>query len=161
MIKKSLILLISIVSMGAAASPQSSQLKQQILELDQVVFGKGYNECNVEALASVTSDSFEFYHDEHGITNSKQDFIQGIKNGLCTLDYKPRRELIDGTTEVYPLKKQGILYGAIQRGEHRFYAKYPDKKEVMTSIAKFTTLWILEDGQWKMSRVLSFNHHKP
>lgn len=161
MLKTTMLGLACCFSVAVSASQHNDKLKQEILQLDQVVFGQGYNQCDVDALAAVTSDSFEFYHDEHGITNSKSDFLNGIKNGLCQLDYKPRRELIDGSTEVYPLKKQGVIYGAIQRGDHRFYAKYPNKPEVMTSIAKFTTLWMLEGGKWRMTRVLSFDHRKP
>ena len=83
----------------------------------------------------------------------------GIKNGLCKMDYKATRELVAESLKVYPMKNQGKLYGAIQTGEHRFYAKYPDKEKVLTSTALFSHLWLLEDGEWKLSRVLSYDHH--
>jgi hypothetical protein len=52
--------------------------------------------------------------------------------------------------------KNGELYAAILKGEHNFYAKEPnDKPEYFTSSAKYSILWILVDGKWKMSRIYS------
>ncbi|MFT5255191.1 MAG: hypothetical protein ACI9RL_000530, partial [Candidatus Paceibacteria bacterium] len=64
----------------------------------------------------------EFYHDLGGITNSKRTFINSIKNGLYKSNvYRSRRALIAGSLEVFPLHKNDTLYGAIQKGEHRFF----------------------------------------
>jgi CubicO group peptidase (beta-lactamase class C family) len=60
--------------------------------------------------------------------------------------------------EVYPLEKNGVLYGAIQSGRHRFYEKSKDKPERFASIARFSHVWLLEDGTWKFVRGLSFDH---
>jgi CubicO group peptidase (beta-lactamase class C family) len=49
--------------------------------------------------------------------------------------------------EIYPLEKDGILYGAIQTGEHNFYALENDTQAYLTSIAKFTHL---DFGKWSL-----------
>ncbi len=35
------------------------------------------------------------------------------------------------------------------------------KPEYLTSTAKFTLIWLLENGKWKLSRCLSYDHQKP
>jgi hypothetical protein len=63
-----------------------------------------------------------------------------------------RRELVPGTLEVYPIAN----YGAVEIGVHRFL--HPGNiKDV--GEAKFILLWQRNDGVWKVSRVISFDHH--
>ncbi|WP_162087236.1 DUF4440 domain-containing protein [Chryseobacterium aquaeductus] len=50
------------------------------------------------------------------------------------------------------------MYGAIQSGEHQFYIREKDKKDVLGGQAKFTSVWTKKDGKWIMSDVLSYNH---
>ena len=106
----------------------------------------------------MVSDSFEFYHDKAGITFSKQAFISSIKDGLCNLPYKPKRQLVDSSLQVYPLEKNDVLYGAVQTGEHVFYAVEKGKAEYITSTALFIHIWLLEEGAWKLSRGISYDH---
>jgi hypothetical protein len=82
--------------------------------------------------------------------------------GLGVLSYKAIRELVKGSTEVFPMYKNGELYAAILKGVHNFYAKEPnDKPEYFTSSAKYTVLWILTGNEWKMSRIYSYDHQAP
>ena len=74
------------------------------------------------------------------------------------MDHKPIRKLVPGSMELFSLKKNGLLYGMIQRGTHEFYIKEKGKPLYKTGIAKFTHLWLLEDNAWKLKRVLSFDH---
>jgi len=59
------------------------------------------------------------------------------------------------------LDNNGQTYGALQSGEHDFYIQEPDKALIKTSIAKFSHLWVLVNGEWKLKRVLSFDHQEP
>lgn len=62
---------------------------------------------------------------------------------------------------VYQLKNNGQIYGAVQSGTHQFYIKEPAKAPYLTSRGKFTHLWMFEEGQWKLKRVLSYDHEVP
>ncbi|MEO0473943.1 MAG: DUF3471 domain-containing protein, partial [Bacteroidota bacterium] len=93
-----------------------------------------------------------------GLTSGREKMSSLIKNGLCgNADVRIRREFIDGSLELFPLNN----YGAILRGQHRFYQKDGDRKEYLTETARFTHVWQFDQGQWKMSRVLSFDHQSP
>jgi hypothetical protein len=151
-------LLSSISSIGQA---DTSQLFKTLKANDSLLFSIGFNTCDIAQFENLVADTFEFYHDVTGITSSKKAFIDGIKNGLCNMAYKARRELVENTLTVYPLKKDGVLYGAVQTGEHKFYVIEKDKPEYLTSTAKFTHIWLLVNGVWKLSRAISYNHVQP
>ena len=145
----------------SAQVEENAELFQTLKAQDSLLFNVGFNTCDIGQFEMLMSKDMEFYHDQSGITGSKAAFITGVKDGLCKLDYKARRELVEGSLQVFPMNSSGTLYGAIQTGQHRFYAKYPDKEEVLTSAAKSTHLWQLEEGGWKLTRVLSYDHHSP
>jgi hypothetical protein len=140
---------------------EKSQLFYLLKEKDSIMFELSFNQLNTSILEELATDNIEFYHDQGGATYTKEGFINGMKS-LGDLSYKARRELVKGSTEVFPMHKNGELYAAILKGEHNFYAKEPnDKPEYLTSTAKYTTLWILVDGNWKMSRIYSYDHQSP
>ncbi len=137
-----------------------TSLFQTIQKQDSLLFGITFNTCDLAPLEYLVSENFEFYHDKGGITNGKRDFINSLKNGLCAHPerYQSRRSLVKGSMEVYPLEKNGVLYGAIQVGRHRFYETIKGQPERFASIARFTHLWLLEEGQWRLVRGLSYDH---
>lgn len=153
-----LIPLLLLTTLANAQVKKSSELYKTIKEKDSLLFNIGFNNCDITQFKKLVSDNFEFYHDQFGITNSKFEFIKSIENGLCKLDYKPKRILDVKSLEIFPLKKNGVLYGALETGTHNFYAIEKNKDEYLTSIAKFTHLWILENGNWKLSKGLSYDH---
>lgn len=136
------------------------ELFAELKQKDSLVFNLGFNECDTAQLRILVSDDFEFFHDQSGLLDSKENFIRNIPN-LCNMNYKPTRALVDGSLEVFPLYANGVLYGAIQKGEHEFYGEEPGKPKYLTSTAKFTHVWILENGEWKLKRVLSYDHQSP
>ncbi|WP_341903447.1 nuclear transport factor 2 family protein [Fluviicola taffensis] len=157
-----LFLVICFVGSSAIASAQverSSELYQTILSKDSLLFTIGFNTCDISQFESLLSEHFEFFHDTDSISNRSQ-FLTGIRNGLCKspATYQSRRELVSGSTEVFPLYKKGKLYGAIQHGRHRFYENIQGKPERFASEARFTHVWILEDGVWKLNKGLSYDH---
>jgi len=153
-----LINLLLLTTLITAQVENSSELYQTIKEKDSLLFTIGFNNCDISQFKKLVSENFEFYHDQSGITTSKSTFIKGIENGLCKLPYKPKRVLAKNSLKIYPLKNNGILYGAIQTGEHHFYAIEKGKEEYLTSVAQFNHLWLLENGNWKLSKVLSYDH---
>ena len=160
------ILAISILITSFAAFSQNdenSELFNILKANDSLLFNVGFNTCDLSQFENLMTDDLEFYHDKSGTTNSLSQFMDVMKNGICSPsnNFKVRRELIKGSLEVFPLYNNGVLYGAIQRGEHRFYEKnmnQPEEPEKAGSIAKFTNLWILDNNQWKIKRILSFDH---
>lgn len=127
---------------------------------DSLVFELGFNNCDTTQFRNVLSDDFEFYHDQGGLLESKEAFIENIPN-LCKMNYKATRVLVDSTLAVYPLFSNGKLYGAIQTGVHAFYGEENDKPRYLTSTAKFTHVWIMEGDDWKLKRILSYDHVIP
>ncbi len=141
-----------------AQEKKDSELFKTLKEKDHLLFNVGFNTCDISQFEKIVSENFEFYHDKSGITNSKADFISSIKGWLCKADYKSVRELLEDSLEVYPLYNNGVLYGAIQTGKHRFYEFEKDNSKQFRSIAKFNHLWKLENGEWRIIRILSYDH---
>lgn len=136
-----------------------TDLARAIQQRDSLLFDVAFNTCNLQPLDDLISENFEFYHDKGGITHGKTAFINSLKNGLCgQAGYQSRRALVKGSLEVYPLAKNGVLYGAIQAGRHRFYENATGKPERFASIARFSHVWLLENGTWRLARGLSYDH---
>jgi len=145
---------------GPAQVSDDSEVYKALKTKDSLLFNVGFNSCNLGQFENLIAEDLEFYHDKSGVTNSMSQFMDVMKTGICnpTNAFKVRRELIKGSIKVFPLYDNGVLYGAIQEGEHRFFEKNNDQPEKVGSIAKFTHLWILDNNEWKLKRVLSYDH---
>lgn len=159
-----ILILISVLSLGVinplnAQVSEDSDLFKALKTNDSLLFNAGFNTCDLTQFKNLTTEDLEFYHDKNGIINSNEEFVNVMANGICKKDnpYKARRELIEGSLQVFPLYDEGTLYGAIQNGEHKFYERF-EGKEKAGSIAKFSSLWIYENNQWKIKRIYSFDH---
>jgi Domain of unknown function (DUF4440) len=142
-------LLCGAFAMSARAQAGATDpLFQTISSLDTELF-TAYNNCDIAKLGSLVSDDLEFYHDQTGLSVGKQVFLEAIKSNICG---KVRRELVPGTLEVYPLKG----FGAVEIGVHRF--SHPGHDDNLGE-AKFVQIWQNKDGVWKLTRVISFDHH--
>ncbi len=97
----------------------------------------------------MVAEDLEFYHDVTGFSAGRQSLLDGLKQNICG---KVTRELVRGTLEVYPIAQ----YGAAEIGVHRFH--HPGDRTNIGE-AKFITLWQNQDGVWKITRALSFDHH--
>ncbi len=148
----------AVFSTTAVAQTEQEKVTALIFHKDSL-FWNSYNNCDIATFKEFITDDVEFYHDNGGITLGATDLAASIKNTLCSNnDYHLRREVIPGTIKVFPLQKDNIVYGAIFSGEHYFYLTEKDKKERRDGWAKFTHLWIVKEGVWKMSRILSYDH---
>jgi hypothetical protein len=142
--------------MTSAQIDKNSDLFKTLKSKDSILFASSFNNCEIEKFEPIIAENFEFYHDLGGVQN-KEEFIAVIKNNLCTNPGMNQRSLVDASLEVFEMKKNNELYGAIQKGKHTFQQKINDKM-ITVGIADFTHLWILENNQWKLKRVLSYNH---
>tara|TARA_R110000787_G_scaffold86285_1_gene183950 strand:- start:1162 stop:1653 length:492 start_codon:yes stop_codon:yes gene_type:complete len=146
------------VSFVNAQVAEDNILFIQLQKMDNIVFEEGFNKCNLVKLEKTLHSEIEFYHDIGGMQN-KEDFMKNMKSNICSSpERKPIRKVVEGSIQVFPLYNQGILYGAIQNGSHEFWLKEPNKDLYQTGLAKFSTTWLLVDGEWKMKNVLSFDH---
>lgn len=146
---------------GFSQEKKSSNLYKTIISKDSLLFNVGFNTCDIAQFENLLSDQFEFYHDKDSIQD-KAIFLKNIRKGLCgsTKTYQARRDLIPESTEIYPLAKNGALYGAIQIGIHQFFEPTPAGKDKFGSTARFTHVWILENGIWKLRRSFSYDHQE-
>jgi len=143
-----LLLLVSTTARAQSIYDQPEQLKKAILENDGK-FWEAYNQCNIDQMVSFLAEDLEFYHDKNGLTKGLNDFKKALTEGLCANGPQLKRQVKEGSVEVFPLK--GV--GAIISGEHYFYIG-----DRPNGLAKFTHVWNYENGLWKMSRVLSYDH---
>ncbi|CAM1371965.1 Serine hydrolase (fragment) [Tenacibaculum litopenaei] len=142
---------------GFSQVSKQSTLYKTLAQKDSLLFERCFNRCELDTLSEIISEDFEFYHDQSGFSD-KSTFLASIKKAICSSPAaKPLRSLVPNTLQVYPLYKQGVLYGAIQQGHHEFSIA-TQKHNTATSRAQFTHLWLLENTTWKLKRVLSFNH---
>lgn len=137
---------------------ENQKLTATILHLDSL-FWKTYNECTTENSGQFLTDDVKFYHDKGGITDGEIALVASIKNNICgNQNQRIRREAVEGTVKVYPLRNGDSIYGAIISGEHYFYVTEKNKPEKREGLAKFTQLWLLKNSEWKMSVILSYDH---
>jgi ketosteroid isomerase-like protein len=127
-----------------------AELEKAIATLDTALFA-AYNQCDLEKFASFIADDVEFYHDKAGVTLGKEALTDAIKKNICG---KVTRELVPGSLQVYPMKG----YGAVEIGVHRFHHPGHEDTDIVGE-AQFIHLWQYKNGAWKITRVISYDHH--
>jgi len=125
-------------------------LFETVSKLDTELFG-AYNTCNLEKFGSLLADDLEFHHDVTGLSTGKQSTVEAVKANICG---KVHRDLAPGTLRVYPLNH----YGAVETGIHFFCSAKLDKCPEGSGAGRFTTIWQNKDGEWKATRIISYDH---
>jgi uncharacterized protein DUF4440 len=125
------------------------ELNKAIGALDAALFD-AYNKCDLATFGSLVDDNIEFYHDQGGVTLGRAALVEAVKKNICG---QVTRELLPNTLQIYPMKG----YGAIEMGVHLFH--HPGHPENGDGEGKFVHLWQYKDGAWKVTRVLSYDHH--
>lgn len=151
-VKSTFVLILTMAATNLYAQTKNqSDLFNTIQTKDSLLFEVGFNQCNLDQIKTLVVDDVEFYHDIDGITKSREKFLASIKSNLCTTGKNVIHRTQDkNNLEVFPLYRKGLLYGAIQNGSHRFGV----------TKASYSHLWLKEDNEWKLARVLSYNHHQ-
>ncbi len=122
-------------------------LFETVANLDRELFD-AYNTCDLKTLTTLVSEDLEFYHDKTGLAVGRETFINAIRNNICG---KTHRTLTPGSLEVHRLAH----YGAVEIGLHTF--SHPGL-DIDQGQAKFTTIWRYKDGNWQMTRAISYDH---
>lgn len=145
------VLLLGAVESAAAAERTPEQLTQVIDALDTAVFDT-FNTCADPAQlmkhAAYFDEAVEFYHDNGGVTWTRDEMIGRTRANVCG-NY--RRERVPGTLAVFPIKG----FGAIAQGTHRFCGMAETE---CAGEADFVMIWRERDDHWQVTRVLSYAH---
>jgi hypothetical protein len=147
------------VAAVAVAVPEGQPLQDAIAKRDAEFFEVFFVGCDPKRVAAMLTSDFEMYHDKEGlVADAAHGFVEQYAK-TCKARQKPdawrsRRELVPGTMTIHRLNN----YGAIEQGDHVFYERKGDGPEKKVGKARFTQVWKLEDGQWKLARVLSYDH---
>lgn len=129
--------------------PVDKPLYNTLLSQDSILFA-AFNNRNLEILKTFFSDKLEIYQDNIGVRNYEQS-IDAFR-GLFSQDYVLTRHLVKESLEVYPIKD----YGAIETGSHTFCHTENGKLECGTF--KFVHIWEHQNGQWKITRIITYDH---
>jgi hypothetical protein len=145
------ILLCAGAGAGIVQAAEDPALTATITGLDTDMF-VAFNHCDqpgqLDKYASYFDTNIEFYHDNGGVTWTRDAMIANTRNNVCG-NY--RRELVPGSLKVVPVKD----FGAIATGSHTFCHFNSNKCE---GIAEFAIVWRLRDGAWQVTRALSYGH---
>lgn len=137
---------------------ENDALADTVLREDRL-FWDAYNRCDVETMSQFFWPDVEFYHDKGGPILGLASLMATSRKNLCGKpDFRLRREAVPGTVKVFPLQNNGVTYGAVLSGEHYFFILQKGKPEFRDGLAKFVHVWLLKDGQWKMARIVSYDH---
>src|SRR5439155_17401793 len=117
--------------------------------MDSVLFN-AFNARDLERVGQCFDSSLEVYQDNIGVRNYSQSMEAFA--GLFKKDYVLTRRLISGSMEVYPIKG----YGAIQTGLHTF--SHVENGKPQSSTFKFTHIWQKRNGDWKITRMITYDH---
>ncbi len=138
--------------------PEPPELTAAIAERDTALFAVMFDHCDPAALAELVTEDIEFYHDRSGLTKTRAAFVDDYARGCIARQapdaFRSRRELVPGTLRVYAIP--GV--GAVEEGSHLFYERQGDGPEHLVGRARFSVLWRLEDGHWRLARAFSIDH---
>lgn len=127
-------------------SSTSGRLFTELVRMDSILFDIAFVSCDADRFRCLFTSDAEFYHDK--VPPAYDADVSTLEG--CPKDGGVRRVLVPGSLRVYPIAE----FGAIQMGEHRFL----EADSETGTIAKFVHLWSDRDGEWRIARVLSFDH---
>ncbi len=124
-------------------------LFNKVASLDSSLFA-AYNSKNLDLMKTYFTSDLEWYQDNGGLI----DFDKVFSNfqSIFNRDYDLNRYLIKESLEVHPIEG----YGAIEIGKHQF--KHIENGKLEIGTFKFLMIWKNDKGNWKISRVISYDH---
>lgn len=142
---------VAAASVGPADPTTSGPLFDELARADSLLFDASFARCDYQKAAAFLAPDVEFYHDKTGFHAGdavRADFRALTSN--CPSSHGVKREVVSGSLRVYPIKD----FGAVQMGEHTFR----EAGNPSATAARFVHLWSNRNGQWVLSRVMSFDH---
>jgi hypothetical protein len=138
-------------AMAGPAEPARARLEAEITAADARLFG-GLNNRDIAPMKEGFSPRLEFYHDRSGVTGYADNIAIFEKNFRSP--GRLRREAMPETVEVFPAGPDHAMHV----GKHRFCNKPSEQEPEGCSVYRFAMVWEREGGQWKLLRVLSYDH---
>ena len=138
-----------LVVVSSVQAQDSTELMTEIAAADARFFD-AFNVCDLETQGKMFVEDLEFYHDLAGFSDYQQTMAAGERN--CRRNLGLRRELVEGSHEVYPMGKEG----AIQKGQHTFC--HMENGETDCGTFEFVHVWRRTEDGWKIARVISYGH---
>jgi hypothetical protein len=134
-----------------AEANADARLRETIQRLDHDLFDS-FNKCadatELARHASYFAEDVEFYHDNGGVTWTREAMLANTKQHACG---RYTRELVAASFHVSPVKD----FGAIATGVHRFCQNGTNE---CAGEADFVMVWRNTNGKWEVTRTLSFGH---
>ena len=156
---KNLILLLLTISFYSTVIAQSqnerkvatiqTELFNKVAQLDSSLF-EAYNSKKLDLMKTYFTNDLEWYQDNGGLIGFEKVFENF--NYIFNKDYDLKRNLIKESLEVHPIEG----YGAIEIGKHQF--KHIENGKLEIGTFKFLMIWKNDNGNWKISRVISYDH---
>ena len=125
------------------------ELFNKVANLDSSLFA-AYNTKNLDLMKTYFTNDLEWYQDNGGLIDFEKVFINF--KSIFQRDYDLKRNLIRESLEVHPIEG----YGAIEIGKHQF--KHIENGKLEIGTFKFLMIWKNDNGNWKISRVISYDH---
>ena len=156
---KNLILLLLTISIYSTVIAQSQNEKKvattqielfnKVAQLDSSLFA-AYNSKKLDLMKTYFTNDLEWYQDNGGLISFEKVFENF--NSIFNRDYDLKRSLIKESLEIHPIEG----YGAIEIGNHQF--KHIENGKLEIGTFKFLMIWKNDNGSWKVSRVISYDH---
>ena len=125
------------------------ELFNKVAKLDSSLFA-AYNAIDLDLMKTFFTKDLEWYQDNGGLIDFEQVFINF--ESIFHRDYELKRNLIKESLEVHPIEG----YGAMEVGSHQFRHIENGKLEIGTF--KFLMIWKNDNDNWKISRLVSYDH---
>jgi len=132
-----------------SAAITKNELFNKIANLDSLLFA-AYNSKNLDLMKNYFTSDLEWYQDNGGLIGFEKVFENF--NSIFNRDYDLKRSLIKESLEVHLIEG----YGAIEIGMHQF--KHIENGKLEIGTFKFLMIWKNDNGNWKISRVFSYDH---
>ncbi len=139
----------NITGSGKKVTTTPKALYNKITAMDKIFFD-AFNAKDMTKFKSLFTEDLEWFQDNGGLLSYDTVFANFEK--MFKNENKLTRTLVKGSLEVHPIKD----FGAIEVAQHQFRHMENGKEEVGTF--KFVAIWKKIGNQWKVSRMISYDH---
>jgi hypothetical protein len=147
--------LVPCVAPGADGPPPDVDATRQAVLAADAHYWRTFNACDLQAMAPLLTGDVEFYHDKTGLTVTRQGVLDSLRKGPCADPAMHlRREAVPGSVTFHPLAG-GF---ALLTGRHRFVVERDGQAPYVDGQAEFAAVWQWTGGQWRMRRIVSYDH---